>query len=89
MNKQINPMIDIAGILANAPISTELYSPMFGNVKLLRVDHENIDVSIDGKNRGYASFNRYGKYVFAGFVSHEVMLFPSEDERTWNAYGNV
>lgn len=54
------------------------YSPMVGNVTLLSVEPDNIEVAIDDNYR--ECFREDGKYHENG----ECMLFPSKDQRDWN-----
>ena len=79
-------MINIAELLKNCPKGTKLYSPLFGEVKFVRVDKrsgypiEVIDCNGNGK-----SFTEFGVY-FANHPHAECLLFPSEKVRTWEGW---
>lgn len=73
--------MNIAEILMNCPKGTKLYSPLFGEVKLDRVN-DVIDYPIhclasDGVTPSFMSDGRY----YGEYLNTECMLFPSEDQR--------
>lgn len=79
-------MVNIAELLKYAPKGTKLYSPLFGEVKLFRVDKRRgypIDV-IDCNGNG-KSFTEFGVY-FANHPDAECLLFPSKECRTWEGW---
>ena len=79
-------MINIAQLLKDAPKGMKLYSPLFGEVKFVKIERQS-DFPIvvtDCKGNG-KSFTEYGVY----FVDHpdaECLLFPSKDCRTWEGW---
>lgn len=78
--------MNIAEILMNCPKGTKLYSPLFGEVKLDRVN-DVIDYPIrclasDGANPSFMSDGRY----YREYSNTECMLFPSEDQRDWHKF---
>ncbi len=76
--------MNIAEILRNCPKGTNLYSPIFGEVKLLRVDKHSITCMIDfGAEE---SFQSDGKYM-ARYPDAECVLFPSKEQRDWSKFG--
>lgn len=76
--------MNIAEILKNCPKGTKLYSSIFGEVELLRVDKHSITCMIDfGAEE---SFQSDGKYM-AWYPDAECVLFPSKDQRDWSKFG--
>lgn len=76
--------MNIAEILRNCPKGTNLYSPIFGEVKLVGVDKKYITCrTSDGFED---SFQYDGKYM-AKYHDSECMLFPSRDQRDWSKFG--
>ena len=70
----------IAEILKNAPKGTKLYSPIFGECTLERVDDDVIRVTIsDGT---VYMFSETGCF-FRNCEGAECLLFPSKDNRSW------
>lgn len=76
--------MNIAEILKKCPKYTILYSPIFGEVKLVGVDKKYITCrTSDGFED---SFLYDGKYM-AKYHDAECMLFPSRDQRDWSKFG--
>lgn len=76
--------MNIAEILKKCPKYTNLYSPIFGEVKLVGVDKKYITCrTSDGFED---SFQYDGKYM-AKYHDAECMLFPSRDQRDWSKFG--
>lgn len=76
--------MNIAEILRNCPKGTKLYSSIFGEVELLRVDKHSITCMIDfGAEE---SFQSDGKYM-ARYPDAECVLFPSKEQRDWSKFG--
>ena len=71
-------MINIAKILKNNPKKTKLYSPMFGDCKLIDVK-KTIRVSYGD---GECVFDQYGRFTSDGIC----LLFPSKDDRDWKKF---
>lgn len=80
--------MNVAQKLLNAPKGTKLYSPLFGEVELVRVlpsqaqndSSSSIIVKVPNRNteRSFLSNGKYHDYVDA-----ECTLFPSRDMRNW------
>ena len=71
--------MNIAEILKSVPKGTKLYSPIFGEVELSKVDSIFIYIKHDDFT---ARFHSDGKYTKNG----ECMLFPSRKDRDWNTF---
>lgn len=79
----MNENIDLSKILNGCPKGTILYSSLFGEVKLVEVYSDSIEVSYNGKESEF--FNQEGKY-YRHFANAECLLFPSKDQRDWNKF---
>lgn len=74
--------MNIAEILKDKPKGFHLYSPIFGECKLVLVHNDDLTLPIvveDSDNLRHA-FTADGKYKQEG----ECILFPSKDNRDWN-----
>lgn len=81
-------MVNIAEILKDAPSGTKLYSLIYGECKLNRVDINHPSYPIWVKvieTDGDYCFTKEGKFV-EGFEGAECMLFPSKENRDWLAF---
>ena len=74
--------INIAELLKDCPSGMELYSPIFGNVKLEKVFNNFIYVF--DSDELIATFDKKGKYK--GIENGECQLFPSKDQRDWSKF---
>ncbi len=76
--------MNIAEILKNCPKGTKLYSSIFGEVELLRVDKHSITCMIDfGAEESFQSDGR----ILLDYPDAECVLFPSKDQRDWSKFG--
>lgn len=71
--------MNIAELLKDTPKGFKLYSPIFGEITLLRVCG---DIEVLDKNNVLRIFSSDGTYNTHG----ECMLFPSKDNRDWNKF---
>lgn len=72
--------MNIAEILKDVPRGTKLYSPIFGDVLLDKVNKLNIEV-LD-------TANNVQRFIYTGLynLNGECMLFPSRENRDWNTF---
>lgn len=83
-------MINIAEKLKDCPQGTKLYSPMCGEVELVRIDmgHHKfpIIVRVSDNKAPYSNetFTAEGKWC--NTEQSECLLFPSKDNRDWNKF---
>lgn len=78
--------MNIAEILRKCPMGTKLYSPVFGEVELKKVDYdEEYSITCITKNGDYGLFTRDG-ILFFDYSDTECMLFPSKDQRDWSKF---
>ena len=83
-------MINIVEKLKDCPQGTKLYSPLFGEVELVRIDIENprfpiiVKVLNDESPFSRVTFTAEGKWY--SFKQSECLLFPSKDNKDWNKF---
>lgn len=83
-------MINVAEKLKGCPKGTKLYSPLLGEVELVRIDIGNhkfpiiVRVLENGISYSNVNFTAEGKWYNA--EQSECMLFPSKDNRDWNKF---
>ena len=79
--------MNIAEILRKCPKGTKLYSPVFGEVELAKVDDdEDYPITCITKNGVYRIFTSDGM-IFRDYSDAECMLFPSKEQRDWSKFG--
>jgi hypothetical protein len=81
--------MNIAEILKNCPKGTKLYSPLYGEVELYKVEElDGVEypivcvITTDGGLEFFASDGRY----YPNYPDSECMLFPSRDQRDWRKF---
>ena len=85
-------MINIVEKLKDCPQGTKFYSPLFGEVELVRIDMENprfpiiVKVLNDESPFNNVTFTAEGKWY--SVEQSECLLFPSKDNRDWNKFNN-
>ena len=82
----MNENLDLTKILKDYPEGTKLYSPLYGDVELVKVHHhdENLPIEIKLSNNTFDCFSKDGR-IFTEF-NGECMLFPSKDQRDWSKF---
>lgn len=81
-------MKNLANILKYCPEGTRLYSPIFGEVTFKKISNSNdifCRVTKDNGNITTAAFTCLGRF-YCDFPDSECMLFPSKDQRNWDAF---
>lgn len=81
-----NNKINIAEILKDCPKGTKLYSPIYGEIELLKVNSNytypiNITIGIDSTD----TFTSDGR-LYEQYHSAECILFPSREMRDWTKF---
>ncbi len=73
--------MNIAEILKKCPEGTDLYSPIFGEVKFSEIYPDDMIVVIikDNSKRVFLKDGSYSEYG-------ECVLFPSKEQRDWNKF---
>ena len=83
----MNEKLNLVEILKDCPKGTKLYSPIFGDVELVRVYQDNyIDFPVviklsDNTINSVTTDGRWYKYY-----NGECILFPSKDQRDWSKF---
>ena len=78
--------MNIAKILRHCPKGTKLYSTVFGEVTLDKVNmHEKYSIVVYRLNHIKTSFTREGYYM-EDFSGAECVLFPSKEQRDWEKF---
>lgn len=80
----MNENIDLIKILKDCPNEWNLWSPLFGEVKFLRIFGDYIEV-ID-KIGTQAYFDKLGRYITTYETVNSCMLFPSKDQMEWSKF---
>lgn len=75
-------MANIAEILSNYPLGTQLYSPVFGRVRLKKIRPHLAVIVTDAQGEDWELLYD-GRFSLDG----ECILFPSKAERDWNLFG--
>lgn len=79
--------MNIAEILRKCPSGTKLYSPVFGEVELAKVDNSwKYPISCI-KNNGLPVFFTSDGMLYCNYPNAECMLFPSKEQRDWSKFG--
>lgn len=77
--------MNIAEILKDTLKGTELYSPIFGKVKLYEVIKCGI-IKVRPSDDDCIYFEFYSDGTF--YISAECLLFPSKDQQNWSIFKN-
>lgn len=78
--------MNIAEILRKCPRGTKLYSPVFGEVELAKVDYdEDYPITCITENGVYKIFTSDGM-LYCNYPNAECMLFPSREQRDWSKF---
>lgn len=81
----MNENLNLVEILKDCPEGTKLYSPIYGDVELVKVHNDGIyPIQVKLRNYTLYSFAKDGR-VFAEY-NGECMLFPSKDQRDWSKF---
>ena len=90
----MNENLNLVEILKDCPEGTKLYSPIYGDVELMKVKVEDVvfssledytyPIKIKLNNNSLDNFTKDGR-MFADY-SGECMLFPSKDQRDWSKF---
>lgn len=74
-------MTNIADLLKDCPIGTELYSPLCGDCRLLKV-YNGLGFDVINDTNDVFNFSYDGRYNLNG----ECCIFPSKEQRDWSKF---
>ena len=77
--------LNLVEILKDCPEGAKLYSPLYGDVELVKVYNDRIySIQVALRNNTLVSFAKDGRM----FIEHdgECMLFPSKEQRDWSKF---
>lgn len=91
----MNENLNLAEILKDCPSGTKLYSPVYGDVELVKViqvedeilstiEDDIYPIKIKLNNNSIDNFTKDGR-MFEDY-NGECMLFPSKDQRDWSKF---
>lgn len=91
----MNENLNLVEILKDCPEGTKLYSPVYGDVELVKViqvedeilssiEDDIYPIKIKLNNNSLDNFTKDGR-IFADY-NGECMLFPSKDQRDWSKF---
>ena len=75
--------LNLCEILKYCPQGETFWSPLFGYVKLHKINHEAKKVVVISNIKMPWDINNDGTMLIYGVVSSEIMLFPSKEQRDW------
>lgn len=74
--------LNLVEILKDCPKGTKLWSPVFGEIKLIEIIKEDPEYPI--RCKGYIRFTAKGRYTL--YEDAECVLFPSKENRDWSTF---
>ena len=81
----MNENLDLTEILKDCPEGTKLYSPIFGDVELVKVHNDgDYPIEVRSSDNALDGFTKDGR-IFADYDG-ECTLFPSKDQRDWSKF---
>lgn len=82
----MNENLNLVEILKDCPKGTKLYSPIFGDVELVKVylHDDKFPIEVKLQSNAFDCFSKDGR-IFTEF-NGECMLFPSKEQRDWSKF---
>ena len=75
--------LNLCEVLEHCPKGEQFWSPLFGYVKLHKINQEAKKVVVISNIKMPWDINNDGTMLIYGVVSSEIMLFPSKEQRDW------
>ena len=76
--------LNLCEVLKYCPYGEPFWSPLFGYVKLHKINHEAKKVVVISNIKMPWDINNDGTMLIYGVVSSEIMLYPSREQRDWS-----
>ena len=76
--------INVAELLKDCPKGTELYSPLVGDCKFVKVHDYESQIIVKLETGATVAFLSDGRYF--DYSNAECMLFPSKDKTAWKGF---
>lgn len=80
-NKELN----LCEILKDCPTGTKLWSPVWGNMTLIRINNESIYPIVLSAD-GFSNVSLHSDGRMYGVKESECILFPSKEQRDWSKF---
>ena len=82
----MNENLNLVEVLKDCPEGTKLYSPLYGDVELVKVHlhDENLPIEVKTMSNTFDCFSKEG-IMFPDF-NGECILFPSREQRDWSKF---
>lgn len=82
----MNENLNLVEILKDCKKGTKLYSPIYGDVELVKIypNEENFPIEVKLSNNAFDCFSKDGR-IFTKF-NGECVLFPSREQRDWSKF---
>lgn len=82
----MNENLNLCKILKNCPKGTKLWSPIWGDVTLIRIDDRNFFPTVFLSAVGFAKVSLRSDGKMYDIEEAECLVFPSKDQRDWSKF---
>ena len=84
--KNMNENLNLCEILKDCPKGTKLWSPIWGNVTLIRIDDRNFFPTVFLSAPGFVNISLRSDGKMYDIEEAECLVFPSKDQRDWSKF---
>ena len=81
----MNENLNLCEILKGCPTGTKLWSPVWGNMTLIRINNESIYPIVLSAD-GFSTVSLHSDGRMYGVKESECILFPSKEQRDWSKF---
>lgn len=81
----MNENLNLCEILKDCPTGTKLWSPVWGNMTLIRINNESIYPIVLSAD-GFSNVSLHSDGRMYGVKESECILFPSKEQRDWSKF---
>ena len=82
----MNENLNLCEILKDCPKGTKLWSPIWGNVTLIRIDDRNFFPTVFLSAPGFVNISLRSDGKMYDIEEAECLVFPSKDQRDWSKF---